>query len=154
MSPHRRNRSRCRRGPMAVHVDAATGLPSRVLGRGRRPHVCTGDVPRVLQPAASLGTVDHDELRRPSDDLQEHRPSQRQHQLPVHALPVLPVRYEHPRSGHRAHDDSRIVQRRPRNEPVAESHHRAQPDDLLHCRVLHYEGRHAGTWIMGHSSVT
>ena len=132
---------------MAVHVDVATGLPSRVLGRGRCPHVRPRDIPRVLQPATSLGTVDHDELRRPSDDLQEHRPSQRQHQLPVHAIPVLPVRDQYPRTRNRAHDDSRIVQCRPRNQPVAESHHRSQPDNLLHHCVFHDEGRHAGMRI-------
>ena len=61
---------------MAVHAAAAAGLPCRVLRRRRRPHLRAGNIPRVLQSEKTLGSLNHDELRRPADDVQEHSTTQ------------------------------------------------------------------------------
>lgn len=48
-----------RRRSMAVHAPSAARLPRRVLGRLRRLHPRPRRLQRVLQPAPSVGALDH-----------------------------------------------------------------------------------------------
>ncbi len=81
---------------MAVHAPAPTRLQSRVLGRQRRLHPLSRRLLRILQPAPSLGTVDHGQHNGPAHGLQADDQGQRQHLFPLHRLPGLYIRTRPP----------------------------------------------------------
>lgn len=76
-----------RRRSMAVHAPSAARLPRRVLGRLRRLHPRPRRLQRVLQPAPSVGALDHGQHHGSAPGLQEDDRSQRQHLPSVYFLP-------------------------------------------------------------------
>lgn len=71
---------------MAVHAPSAARLPRRVLGRLRRLHPRPRGLQRVLQPAPSVGTLDHGQHHGSASGLQEDDRSQRQHLASIHLV--------------------------------------------------------------------